>query len=167
MSALGVHWELLLVQFIAFIIFLALLWKFALGPIVRMLDARQDRIRDSIEAADRMERELAATRAQNEEVLAEARREAQQIIAGARENSEQMISRAQEQARVEGEQLIEKARLTIQQEQHQAWLQLRKDVAELAIAAATKIVRHDLDPAQQAKLIEETLEQASDRHLDA
>ncbi|HLI51737.1 MAG TPA: F0F1 ATP synthase subunit B [Thermomicrobiaceae bacterium] len=167
MSALGVHWELLIVQLIAFIIFLILLWKFALGPIVRTLDARQDRIRDSIEAADRMERELAATRAQNEEVLAEARREAQQIIAGARENSEQMISRAQEQARVEGEQLIEKARQTIQQEQHQAWLQLRKDVAELAIAAATKIVRHDLDPAQQAQLIEETLQQAGDRQLDA
>lgn len=168
MSALGVTWQQLLVQLFAFIVFIILFWKFALGPILRMLDTRQERIRDGIEAADRMQRELAATQAKNVEVLNEARREAQQVLAAARENGEQILSRAQDQARGEAEQIIEKARTTIQQEQRQAWLQLRRDVADLAISAATKIVRHEIDRTEQTRLIEEALAQASDgRELDA
>lgn len=168
MSALGVTWQQLLVQLFAFIVFIILFWKFALGPILRMLDTRQERIRDGIEAADRMQRELAATQAKNVEVLNEARREAQQILAAARENGEQILARAQDQARGEAEQIIEKARTTIQQEQRQAWLQLRRDVADLAISAATKIVRHEIDRTEQTRLIEEALAQASDgRELDA
>lgn len=168
MSALGIDTWSLIVQLIAFIIFIGLFWKFALGPITRMLDQRQERIREGVEAADRMQRELAATQAKNEEVLAEARREAQQVLATARENGEQILSRAHDQARTDADQMIEKARTTIQQEQQQAWLQLRREVADLAIAAATKIVRHEIDRAEQTRLIEETLAQAGNgRELDA
>lgn len=162
MSALGIDWDSLIVQLVAFIIFILLFWRFALGPITRMLDTRRERIEESMGAAERIERELQATRARNEEVLAEARREAQQILATARESGEQLLARARDQAQGEAEQMIEKARQAIQAEQHQAWLQLREDVANLAIDAATKIVRHDLNRAEQARLIQETLAEASD-----
>lgn len=161
MEALGINLANLIVQLIAFAVFVWIFWKFALGPITNMLDQRQARIREGMEAAQRMERELAATRARNEEVLAEARREAQQILAAARDSGEQMIARARDQARAEAEQLIEHARAAIHAEQQQAWLQLQRDVADLAIAAATKIVRRELDREEQARLIEETLAEAS------
>lgn len=167
MSALGVNAGTLIVQLIAFIIFVGLFWRFALGPIVRMLDTRQERIRDSMEAAQRIERELAATQARNEEVLIEARREAQQILVSARESGEQLVARAQDQAQAQAEEFLTKARATLQAEQQQAWLQLRKDVADLAIAAATKIVRHELDRSEQSRLIEETLAEAGDGRLQA
>ncbi len=161
MSALGINGWNLLIQLIAFILFVLIFWKYALGPIVRMLDTRQERIRESMEAAERMERELAATQARNEEVLAEARREAQQILSTARENAEQLLARAREQQQVQAEQMIENARQQIQAETQQAWLQLRRDVADLAIAAATKIVRHELNREEQRRLIEETLAEAT------
>src|SRR5699024_7368633 len=135
--------------------FVVIFWKFALGPITRMLDERQERIRESMEAAERMEQELAATQARNEEVLAEARRESQEILATARENSDQILNRAREQAQEQSDQMIEKTRATLEAERQQAWQELRQDVADLAISAATKIVRQELDRDKHAELIRE------------
>ena len=160
MSALGVDGWSLIVQLVAFIVFLAIFWRYALGPITRMLDQRRERIEESMQAAERMQKELAATQARNEEILAEARRDAQKVLSTARENADQTLARAREQAQVEANLMIEKARSGIAAETEQAWQQLRQDVADLAISAATKIVRKELDRAQQARLIEETLAEA-------
>ncbi len=160
MSALGVNGWDLIVQFIAFIIFLFVFWKWALGPVTNLLDQRRERVEESMQAAERMQKELAATQARNEEVLAEARRDAQRVLSTARENADQTLARARDQAQVEANQIIEKARAGIAAETEQAWQQLRQDVADLAISAATKIVRKELDRNQQARLIEETLAEA-------
>ena len=113
-----------------------------------------------MQAAERMQKELAATQARNEEILAEARRDAQKVLSTARESADQTLARARDQAQVEANQIIEKARVGIAAETEQAWQQLRQDVADLAISAATKIVRKELDRTQQARLIEETLAEA-------
>ena len=160
MGSLGITAANFIVQMIAFIIFIAIFWRFALGPITSMLGQRRPRLEESMSAAERMQKELAETQAQNEQVLLEARRESQQILAATRENGEQLLARAREQSQVEAQQLIEKAQATIEAERQQAWMQLRQDVADLAIAAATKIVRHELNRQEQTRLIEETLAEA-------
>ncbi|HET7038217.1 MAG TPA: F0F1 ATP synthase subunit B [Thermomicrobiaceae bacterium] len=160
MSALGVNGWILAVQLFAFIVFILLFWKFALGPIVSMVDTRRERIEESMAAAERMQRELAATQARNEEILLEARREAQGILATARQNAEELRSQFHAQTEVEAQQILTRARQEIQAETQQAWQSLRRDVADLAIAAATKIVRHELNPQEQRRLIEETLAEA-------
>jgi len=161
MSALGVNGWNLVAQLIAFIVFLGIFWKFALGPLTNIIDQRRGRIEESMQAAERMQKELAATQARNEETLAEARRDAQKLLSSAREAAEQTIARAKDQAQVEAERIAEHARAASEAEREQAWQQLRQEVADLAIAAATKIVRKELDGAQQARLIEETLAEAS------
>jgi F-type H+-transporting ATPase subunit b len=160
MEALGINGVNLLIQLFAFVVFIAIFWKFALGPITRMLDERQERIRESMEAAERMEQELAATQARNEETLQEARREAQEILSTARDNSEQILNRAREQSQEQADQMIAKAEATIAAERQQAWNELREEVAELAITAATKIVRQELDREKHSELIRETLAEA-------
>ena len=157
MGALGINGWNLIVQLIAFIIFLWLLWRFALGPIVNVLDQRQERIRESVEAAERMRQELAATAARNEEVLAEARQQASQIVAQAREAGDASIARAREAANAQAEEYLSRAEASLRQETEQARQQLRQEVANLAVTAASKIVRKELDPATQTQLIEETL----------
>ncbi len=160
MGALGINGWNLLIQLIAFIVFIWLLWRFALGPIVRVLDQRQDRIRESLEAAQRMQRELAATATRNEEVLTEARQQAQQIVTQAREAGEATLVRAREEAGKQADEYLARAESTLRQETQQARLQLRQEVADLSVLAASKIVRRELDPATQAQLVEETLAQA-------
>lgn len=161
MSALGVDGWSLVAQLIAFIIFVAIFWKYALGPITGMIDERRTRIEDSMQAAERMQKELAATQARNEEILGEARRDAQKLLAAARENADQTVARAKEQAGIEAARVAEQERAAIAAEREQSWQQLRQEVADLAISAATKIVRKELDHGQQQKLIEETLAEAS------
>ncbi len=160
MDALGINAANLIVQILAFLLFIWLFWKFALGPITRMLDTRQERIRESIEAAQRMEDELQKTRAQNEEIMAEARREAQTLIARAREVSDQNIARSKEQAQVQADEMIVKAREAIAAETAQARADLRREVGDLAVLAASKIVRANLDRDAQSRLIEEALAEA-------
>ena len=160
LADLGINGWQLLIQLIAFIIFVWLLWKFAVGPITSMLDERQGRIRESMEAAERMQAELKDTQARNEQVLQEARREAQDIVATARTNGEQMIARAREEASAQADEYLERARGTLRQETEQARQTLRNEVADLAVMAAGRIVHKELDPQAQAALIEETLANA-------
>ena len=166
MGALGINGWQLIVQLIAFLIFIALLWRYALGPLVSVIDARQERIRESMESAERMQRELKATQARNEEILQEARRDAQEIIGNARQNGEQMIVRAREEANAQADAYLKRAEETLRQETEQARQQLRQDVADLAVAAAGRIVRKELDPTTQSRLIEETLASASSGRAD-
>jgi F-type H+-transporting ATPase subunit b len=160
LADLGINGWQLVIQLVAFIIFIALLWKFAVGPITNLLDERQDKIRESMEAAERMQAELKDTQARNEQVLQEARREAQDIVSTARTNGEQMIARARDEAAAQADEYLERARGTLRQETEQARQQLRNDVADLAVMAAGRIVKKELDPSAQARLIEETLADA-------
>jgi F-type H+-transporting ATPase subunit b len=161
MSALGLDPWGLAVQIIAFLIFIILFWKFALGPITRMLDERTARIAESMAAAERMRVEMAATSARNEEILAEARRQAQQIITQAREVGDTTIARAQKEAGEQADAYLARAQATLRLETEQARLQLRQELADLAVMAAGRIVKRELDPAAQQHLIEETLAEAA------
>lgn len=161
MSGLGINGWNLIIQLVAFIVFVSLLWKYAVGPITRVLDQRTERVRESMEAAQRMQQELQATAARNEEVLTEARRQAQDILKNAREQGDAVVARASEEASNKGDEFLARAQATLRAETEQARLQLRQEVADLAVTAAAKIVRKELDPATQKRLIEETLSEAT------
>ncbi len=161
MGELGLNLPGLLVQLVAFLVFIVLFWKYALGPITNMLDERSRRISESMQAAENMKREMAAAGARNEEILAEARQQAQQIIAQAREVSEATVARAQKEAGEQADEYLARAQATLRQETEQARLQLRQELADLAVMAAGRIVRKELDPAAQSRLIEETLAEAA------
>lgn len=163
MGAIGLDGWKLGIQLIAFIAFILILRKTALTPIVTMLDKRQDRIRESMEAAQRMQKEMQATAARNEEILAAARHEAQQILTNAREAGEATIARARDEAGKQADDFMNRAQATLRAETEQARQQLRQEVADLAVAAATKIVRKELDASSQSRLIEETLSEAAGR----
>lgn len=161
MDQLGINGWQLVIQLIAFLVFIWLLWKFAVGPIVKVIDQRQERISESMAAAERMQAELKATQARNEEVLQEARREAQDILSTARTNGEQMLARAREEANTQAETYLTRAEESLRQETEQARQTLRQEVADLAVMAAGRIIRKELDHDAQAQLIEETLSDAS------
>jgi F-type H+-transporting ATPase subunit b len=161
MADLGIDAWKLGIQLISFLVFLFILWKKALGPIVAMIDSRAEKIRESMSAAQKMQADLKATATRNEEALAEGRREAQLIIANAREASESMLTKARDDAGKQAEEYLSRAQAALRAETEQARLQLRQELAGLAVTAAGKIVRKELDPGTQASLIDETLAEAT------
>ena len=108
-----------------------------------------------------MQADLKATAVRNEEALHEARSESQQIVNNAREASEAMLNKAREDAGKQADEYLARAQAALRAETEQARVQLRQELADLAVTAAGKIVRKELDPATQALLIEETLAEAT------
>jgi F-type H+-transporting ATPase subunit b len=161
MDALGIDGWKLLAQIAAFLVFIILFWKFASKPLLKMLDERQARVQEGLEAAQKMQDQLQATAAKNDEVLAEARRQAQDILVQARDQGDAAIARAQEQAGKQADEYMARAQAALRAETEQARQQLRNEVADLAVLAAGNIVRKELDPKAQAKLIEDTLSEAT------
>jgi F-type H+-transporting ATPase subunit b len=160
MDALGIQVGQLITQLLAFIILVFLLWRFAYRPIVNALDQRSERVRSSMEQADRIERQLAETESRNQEILAEARREAQQIVAQAREVGDRQIAQAREAAREEADKQLQQSLAQLRAEEQRAKLELRQEYADLVIRAASRVVRQELDPQKHLQLIETTLREA-------
>src|SRR3954453_8933111 len=160
MGALGIQVGQLITQLLAFIILVFLLWRFAYRPIVSALDQRSERVRASMEQADRIERQLAETETRNQQILTEARREAQQIIAQAREVGDRQIAQARDVAREEADKQLQLSLAQLRAEEQRAKQELRQQYADLVIRAASRVVRQELDPQKHLQLIETTLREA-------
>lgn len=160
MGALGIQGGQLITQLLAFLILIFLLRRYAYRPIINALDARAERVRGSMEQADRIERQLAETETRNQEILAESRREAQQIVANAREIGDRQIEQARLAAREEANKQLQLSLAQLRAETQQAREQLRQDYADLVIRAASRVVRQELDPQKHLQLIDSTLREA-------
>ena len=160
MEQIGLQGWNLVAQIITFLIFVYVFWRWALKPIISRLDARNDRIRSSIESVERMRQEVNQAEARNEQMLDDARREAQQIVANAKQTSDATIARAREAASKQADEYLTRAQEALRQETNQARQQLRQEIGDLAVTAASRIVRREIDPATQSQLIQETLASA-------
>src|SRR5918998_46759 len=154
-ESLGILWGNLLWQMAAFLLLVFLLTRFAYRPIIKMLDERANRIRESMEQAEqiRLDNQNAAKRAQ--EILAQAQAETREILAQANQMSQRTISAAQEEARQQRERILEDARTQIQAETQRAKEELRREVGRLAIMAASRVVGKSLDTQDHYRLVEE------------
>ena len=161
MGALGVSLPVLATQLVGFIVLFGLLYWLLYKPILRMLDQRSQRIRESLETADRVRDESARSQEEMQQRLAEARAEGQELIAQAREVAERY--RAEELAKAREEIQAERARAeaNIQRERDAAIEELRREFAGLAIDAAERVVGRSLDEEAHRDLIEKTLEEGA------
>ena len=142
---------------ITFLVLLVVLGKFAWGPIVKMLAERERTIRDAIESAKKERAEAERMLAEQKESLVRAQREAAEI---ARRNQQEVEALRQEltaRARKEADELVATARQQIAEAVSKARAELKAQVADLAVAAATRIVKSSLDDKAQRALVEEYL----------
>ena len=146
-------------KIVAFLIFLYLLYRFGWGPITDALEEREQRIDESISRAEKALAEAKETQAQNEKARREAERDAQRILREAREAAEALRSEEVEKTRAKIRQMQEQAQAEIEREKQGALQELRDEVADLAIEAASKIVRDDLDASRQRKLVHDFIDE--------
>ena len=163
MEALGINLPGLVTHLLSFIILMVVLKIFLYKPIVNMLDQRAQRIRDSLEAAERAREESAASQEEVQAQLEAARAEGQQLIASAREVAGRF--REEETAKVRQEIEAERSRATanIQRERDTAIEQLRSEFADLAITAAERVVERSLDQQAHQDIIDHVLEESDTR----
>lgn len=159
LETLGIHFPTLLIYLVNFLVVLALLFAFAYKPILRMMDQRAERIRESLEASERAQAEAASSRDAVEEQLTEARREGQRLMDQAREAADRFRADEMERARAEAEAFVERARADIQRERDAAVEEVRANFGDLAITAAERVIRRSLDRQAHEELIVQVLEE--------
>ncbi len=139
---------------ISTVIFLVLMQKFLVPPITKALNDREFRIKDSLESAEKALAKAEQISKDNNKALKDAEIKAQKIRKEALEDAEILRSEKISKAKDEAAKILEDARVTIQQEKERALVELRNEVAELAIGAASTIIDAELDQTKNKKLVE-------------
>ncbi|NEU30401.1 F0F1 ATP synthase subunit B [bacterium LRH843] len=160
-----IHWGSAIYQLVAFLTLLFFLNKFALKPLMGIMEKREQQVSEQIDLAEEKSKEAEAFVAEQRKELEKARVEAQEIINQAKKLSEQQGQDIIEQARENAERVKDSALAEIQREKEQAVASLREQVASLSVLIATKVIEKELDAKEQEKLVEEYLKEVSEGQL--
>jgi F-type H+-transporting ATPase subunit b len=156
-NAFGVDLPKLLFQIANFLLLLWLLNRFLFSRVVGMLDERSSRISRGLEDAEVAARDRELARAEREAAVSEARKEAAEMLASANKIATDTRNEILAEARSEAEKVSERARQEITAEKDRAMADLRAQVADLALDAAAKLVRSEMNTTTQRRLVEEFL----------
>jgi len=152
-SLFSVNWGLSAWTLVVFIALLFILGRFAWGPILEQVEARENRIREALDEAAESQSRAEKLAQEQKKQLAEARRQSQEIISEGREAGERVRKELEEKAREESQAMIERARREIEREKEAALDELRKESVELALAAASKLLKKKVDADQDRELV--------------
>jgi F-type H+-transporting ATPase subunit b len=143
----------LLMQAIAFGAFIWFTAKFIWPPLMGAIATRQKQIADGLAAGEQGRKELASTEKRIADMLTEAKQRSQEIVATGEKFKAETIEAAKGEAKAEADRIVAAARAEIQQEVSRAKEQLRNQVADLAVAGASKILQREVDPKAHAELL--------------
>jgi F-type H+-transporting ATPase subunit b len=143
----------------AFLALLIAMWKFGVPAVKNMEKAREDRIRNDLEGAEKARTEAEAEKAQYQEQIADARNEGGRIIEEARQSAEQVRRDLIVRAEAEATEIRQRAQADIATQQERALAELRTDVTQLSIDLAERIVEHNLDRDTQLRLVDSFIDQ--------
>ena len=140
---------------ISFGIVVFVLKKFAWKPILNALKEREESITSALNSAEEAKKEVAGLKADNEKVIAEARREKDVILTEAKELKEKIVAEAKDKATQEAQKAIEQARQQIDAEKTAAINDIKKQVAELSVQIAEKVIQKELsNKGAQEKMVD-------------
>lgn len=158
---LEVSWGTVLWTTIAFLIVAFILAKMAWKPILASIREREDSIDDALKSADKAREELANLKSSNEELVKEARAERDGLLKEARTTRDKIIAEAKEKAEAEYSKILNSAKDDIRNEKMAAITELKKQVADLSIHIAEKVIREELGKDEkQRELIDRYLQEA-------
>jgi F-type H+-transporting ATPase subunit b len=160
LEQLGINLPALVAQIVNFGLLLVILRMVAYQPILRMLDERSARIRESVEQAEEIKHQAARADEELAARRAEAMQHGQEIIARANEAAERVYRDAETRARQSSDEFLAKSRAEIDREREKAILDIRAEMADLAIFAASRLVGTSLDTKDHYRLVEEALAEA-------
>jgi len=144
----------LIIQMIVFAILvwftMRFVWPMILGP----LEERSRKIAMGLAAAEKGQQDLAQAEKKSEAVIHEARDRAHQIIEQAQRRANELIEEAKHSAQSEGERILTAAHEQIELEATRVREILRKDVAQLAVDTAAKLLEREIDARKHADLLD-------------
>ena len=149
---------------LVFLTLLALLRRFAWRPLLEALERRQQMIAGALDDAQKAKDDLARVQQDAQKLLAEARAEAGSILSRTRADAERLREELRQKAMAEAAAVSRNAEQQIQLETARAIRQIRDEAANLSVAVASKILRREVSPADNERLIHDAIAQCEGRH---
>jgi F-type H+-transporting ATPase subunit b len=143
----------LIVQMLVFIVLIWFTMKFVWPMILTPMDERSRKIAAGLAAADKGQQDLAQARDNAEAIIREARERAGQIIDQAQHRANDLVEQAKGSATAEGARLVAAAQQQIELDTSRARESLRREVAQIAVSAASKLLEREIDPKAHADLL--------------
>lgn len=154
-------------QVLNFLLLLYVLNRLLFKPLLARMDERSAKISKGLEDAETAARDRQLAAAEREAAVAEARKEANEMLARSNKIAEDTRNEILGNARDEAEKVTQRAREEITAEKDKAMSELRAQVADLALEAAAKLVRSDMNATTQRRLVEEFLAEVPSEKRDA
>lgn len=142
---------------LVFIVFVGLTMKFVWPPLIKVLEVRRKKIADGLAVAERGHKELKLAEIKSEEMLTKAKAQAAYIVEQANRRASHIIKEAKNKARKEGAYLLRLAKSEIEQEYNAAKAELLKQISDIVVAGAQKILQREIDKASNDRLVNELL----------
>jgi F-type H+-transporting ATPase subunit b len=147
------------IELAAFLLMLAVLWRYAYPAIEKAATARQKSIAEALETAARDRAEAEQRLKDAEARLTDARAQAQEMIAGAAKSAEQLREELRAKGEEEAKRQLEKAVKDIDAARQQAVESVRAQVADIVVAVTEKVVGEALDVRSHKRLIDRAIEE--------
>jgi F-type H+-transporting ATPase subunit b len=157
---LGLEPSVFLSQLIAFLILFGLLSVVAYKPLLKMLDERANKIKESMDMAEDVKQQSLHAEEEVQKQLVVASQKGQELIASATATSDDIRAKAQELAKKDADALILRARDAISSERDAAIDELRREFSDLTILAAGKVIGETLDKKSHKDLIDKVLKES-------
>ena len=156
---MSVETTLLWATIVLFALFAWVLGKFAWGPLLKIVDEREKAIRGHVDGAERAAAEAKDLLVQHQELVRGAGREREEILKKALKEAEEVRTELVGKARAEAEHALLRARDQMQREKEQAIAEMRAEVADIAVEAASRIVKSSLTEEAQRKLVDDYIKE--------
>lgn len=144
---------------VIFVIVVVVLGKFAWGPVLSLLQQREQFIHKSLSDAKRDRDEAEARLKDYAAKLQSAQAEAVAIIEGARRDAERLRDELRQRAKSESETILKNAERQIELQTTRAVQQIRQEAVELSVTIASKLLQRNISKEDNEKLIADALKQ--------
>ncbi len=149
---------------LTFLLLLGVLTKYAWKPLLKMLEQRENRIRDSLRAAQEARQETERLQADSKALLAQAHAQAQDILAQGKVAARKLKDETLQEAKTKTQALIREAETRIETEKQKALLEVRTEVVDLSLQIARKLIQKNLTTEDNLTLIKESLRDLNTLH---
>ncbi|MCU7558106.1 F0F1 ATP synthase subunit B [Macrococcus capreoli] len=159
----GVEWGTALFTLFAFIVLLALLSKFAWGPLKSIMDERQQGINADLDNARKQNEEAKRYADENKALLAKTQNEVSIIMEDAKAQAKAQQEQIIHEANTRANKIVSDAQVEIENEKQRAIADINDRVAELSVLIAQKVINKEINEQDQKQLVQQFIQEAGDK----
>jgi F-type H+-transporting ATPase subunit b len=156
-TKLGIDYKLIIAQAVNFILLLVVLQRLAYKPVLKMLNDRTEKIDKSLKQAQKIGEELKNTEETKIVEIKKAKEEAQKIIKEAQDSAEKKSLETLEKTKLKTKEIVENAKQEIRSEKEKSVAEAKKEIADISVLIAKKIIGGNIDKNKEKDLIDNVL----------